>query len=135
MGLAINFYLRSFTALLLLFNSCGALYGGWQLITDPTGNKLGMPLSVLQYSPFDSFLMPGIILFLANGVFGFIVLYLMFFRYKNYTLAIIAQGIILLGWIIVQMLMLRTVNTLQLVMGLTGVLLLCLGYLMYRKAI
>lgn len=135
MGLAINFYLRLFTALLLLFNSCGALYGGWQLITDPTGNKLGMPLSVLQYSPFNSFLMPGIILFLANGIFGFIVLYLMLFRYKNYTLAVVAQGVILLGWITVQMLMLRTVNTLQLIMGLTAVSLLCLGCALYRKAI
>lgn len=134
MGLTRKFYLKLAAALLLLFNSAGALYGGGLLIADPTGSKLQMPLSVLQYSPFTNFLIPGVVLFFANGVFGIFTLGLIGFNAKYYPMAIIAQGAILTGWIVIQMFMLHTINPLQITMSITGISLLLLGYLLIPKS-
>jgi hypothetical protein len=60
---------------LILFQGISGLFGGIALIIDPTGELLQMPLSMLDGSPFDTFLIPGIILFLILGIFPMIVFY------------------------------------------------------------
>jgi len=45
-----------------------AIGGGLVLIIAPNGKLMGMPLSLLEKSPFDSFLIPGIILFTVLGI-------------------------------------------------------------------
>lgn len=43
--------------------------GGGALITSPSGKLIGgLPLSLLQHSPFNNFLIPGIILFVVLGI-------------------------------------------------------------------
>jgi len=59
---------RSILLILLGFLGLGALGGGGALIISPSGKLLGMPLSMLAESPFNSFFMPGIILFLVLGL-------------------------------------------------------------------
>lgn len=54
--------------LIMLFQSLSGLFGGFNLITDPSGGSLQMPLTFLEGTPFDSFLIPGIILFLLLGL-------------------------------------------------------------------
>lgn len=78
---------------LLLFNGIGALYGGWQLATDPTGGSMQMPLSYLQYSPFETYLIPGIVLFIANGIGSLVVLGLMAARSPYYPLGGAGRGL------------------------------------------
>lgn len=112
---------------LLLFNGIGALYGGWQLATDPTGGSMQMPLSYLQYSPFETYLIPGIVLFIANGIGSLVVLGLMAARSPYYPLGVLAEGFILGGWISIQMLMLQTANPLQLTFTTIAVLLIASG--------
>jgi hypothetical protein len=93
--------------LLLLVNGTGAVYGGYQLITDPSGSKLQMPLSFLDHSPFHNYLIPGVILILVNGIFSFITFSTIVLKPKIYPLFLIAQGILLCGWIIIQMILLQ----------------------------
>ena len=50
------------------FLGLGAIGGGGAFIISPTGELLGMSLSMLEPSPFHSFLVPGIILFSLLGV-------------------------------------------------------------------
>jgi len=126
-------FLKAFSALLLLLNGTGALYGGWHLITDPTGNSLQMPVSWLQHSPFENYLIPGIVLFIGNGVLSFVACSLLFIKPSFYSLALVAEGCILLGWIVTQMLLLRTANTLQIVFTVTGCLLLLAGLILKRN--
>ena len=59
---------RNILLFLLAFLSIGAVFGGAVLIISPDGRLFGMPLSMLENSPFSSFLLPGIILFLVLGV-------------------------------------------------------------------
>ncbi|OJV19807.1 MAG: hypothetical protein BGO30_00605 [Bacteroidetes bacterium 41-46] len=93
--------------LLLCVNGIGAAYGGLHLIADPSGAGLQMPLSFLEHSPFKSYLIPGIILLIVNGILSFVTVVTILFKTLKYPLFIIAQGVLLTGWIIVQLLMLR----------------------------
>ncbi|MEO2257512.1 hypothetical protein ABGV43_11500 [Paenibacillus amylolyticus] len=45
----------------------GAIVGGVILIIDPSGSMVNLPASLLENSPFASFLFPGIILLLVLG--------------------------------------------------------------------
>ncbi len=95
-------------AILLLFvNGIGAVYGGLQFIADPTGSKMQMPLSYLEKSPFDDYLIPGIVLFMVNGIFSFFTVATIFLGTKKYPWFIMVQGILLAGWILIQMMLLR----------------------------
>lgn len=99
--------IRIISIVLLLVNGTGAIYGGFQLMTDPSGSKLQMPLSFLEYSPFSDYLIPGIILFIVNGIFSFITLGLLIYKYAYYRWLVIIQGLLLSGWIIMQIILLQ----------------------------
>lgn len=60
---------RNILISLLLFLGLSAIGGGGALIISPSGKLLGgLPLSILAYSPFSDFLVPGIILFTILGL-------------------------------------------------------------------
>lgn len=60
---------RNTLIFLLLFLGLGAIGGGALLVISPSGKLLGgLPLSILDHSPFNDFLIPGIILFLVLGL-------------------------------------------------------------------
>ena len=59
---------RNLLLILLALLGVGALGGGGALSISPSGQLLGMPLSLLAHSPFRSFLIPGLILFTVLGV-------------------------------------------------------------------
>ncbi len=117
--------LRRFSGGLHLFVGVGALAGGSAAILDPLA-PLGMPAEALRYSPFDTFLIPGIVLFvllgLGNLAAGLAVLrQARFGEYAGFFLS----GALML-WIVVQCLMLWSVVFLHLLffgIGLAGGLL------------
>jgi len=100
-------FIKISVILMLLFNGIGALYGGFSLITDPTGDKLQLPLNYLEPTPFRNYLVPGIVLLLVNGIFSFFTLSTIILKNKRASLYIMAQGILLSGWIIVQIILLQ----------------------------
>ncbi len=59
---------RNILLFLLAFLGLGAIFGGAVLIISPGGELFGMPLTLLTKSPFNNFLIPGIILFTVLGV-------------------------------------------------------------------
>jgi len=119
-------------SLLLLFNGTGAIFGGYNLMAYPDGSSLQVSLDWLRYSPFTDFFIPGLILLCANGVFSFIALAALILRYRFYAWLIIGQGVVLAGWIVIQMLMLRTVNILHAIFGSVASLLILLGWLLLK---
>lgn len=102
--------------------------GGGALVADPSGSLLQMPRSLLEGSPFDDYLIPGLVLFLVLGVFPFIVLYGLWQRLPWAWPAALVVGIALVVWIGVEVLMIgyHAEPPLQLVYGLLGVVLLAL---------
>jgi uncharacterized membrane protein len=94
---------------LLAFLGASGIAGGVPMIADPGGRPIGMPQSLLQYSPFHSFLIPGIILLTANGLLALWVLWMAFSRRNYYGWWTAMQGCVLLVWLVVECLMLRLV--------------------------
>lgn len=60
---------RNILISLLLFLGISAIGGGALLIISPSGKLIGgLPVSILEHSPFANFLIPGIILFIILGL-------------------------------------------------------------------
>lgn len=62
-----------FLVFMHLILGIGAVFGGLVLIVDPSGGIIKMPITLLNNSPFDSFLIPGMILFVILGVLPLII--------------------------------------------------------------
>lgn len=105
--------------LLHLLLSVSALAAGYSFITDPDGSGLGINLSYLNRTPFTSFFLPGLILFVFNGLFPLFILIGLFFQPKwkfagilniypekhwSWTYSLYS-GIILISWIAIQITM------------------------------
>ncbi len=121
-------FLKTASVIFLFINGTGALWGGAGLIYDPTGDYMQMPLSLLEHSPFHDYLVPGIILFIANGLFSMFVLFMMVKNHPLYARFIFLQGVILAMWITVQVAMLQILYLpLHLPFFLVGVFLIIAG--------
>lgn len=125
-------FLKILASFLLLFNSIGALYGGWHLINHPDGSSLKISLDLLEHTPFSNFLIPGIILFSVNGVFSFSVFILILLNFRRYPLFVYVQGILLAGWIVIQCILLREINFLHITLGSMGILMMTSGMILNR---
>jgi hypothetical protein len=125
-------FLKIVSLALLLFNGIGAFYGGLHLLMHPDGSSLGLSTDWLKHSPFDSFFIPGLVLFLVNGVFSFFVLWQVVFNKPGSGLYVLAQGAVLSGWILIQIIMLQTVYFLHYTLGAVGLALMLTGYFIWR---
>lgn len=121
---------RSLAIFLLLLNGLGALVGGCSLISDPTGASLGLPSSWVDKLPFTNYLIPGIILLLVNGVLSVYCALLTIVRGSRYEKFIIAQGIVLIVWILVQVSIFKMVHVLHVAMFGIGLTIIALGMIL-----
>jgi hypothetical protein len=116
--------------MLLLFNGIGAIYGGWNLITHPDGSSIQLSLHWLESTPFTDYLIPGIVLFVANGLFSFFVVITLVLKIKRYERFVVAQGAILISWLLIQMILIQTIHSLHLILGCVGIGLIFTGLLL-----
>jgi hypothetical protein len=93
----------------LIFTGLSGVIGAIPLIVNPGGEPWSFPQSLLQHSPFRSYLFPGIILLLANGLLSLWILRLTVGKYPGFGWWVIVQGIVSLGWLIVEVAMLRLI--------------------------
>ena len=120
--------IRILSIVFLLIVAVNALMAGYSFIVQPDGRGLGVPLSMLRHSPFTDFFLPGLVLFIVNGVMNLVVAGVVLWgkRSRRYLLMVL-QGILLTGWIVVQVHMLREFNFLHGIMGCIGVFLFFAG--------
>jgi hypothetical protein len=93
---------RVWVIIFQLFNGLSALAGGFGLMSDTTGQALGMEMEMLQGTPFPNFLIPGIVLFTVNGlgnIGGFLVTIQ---KHKHAGEIAALFGAIMMIWIIFQ---------------------------------
>jgi len=114
--------------ILMLFQGISGLIGGIALVIDPSGELLQMPLSMLEGSPFDTFLIPGIILLTILGIFPMCVVYGLWVRLNRAWMGSLLVSAALIIWIGVEIWMVgyHTEPPLQLIYGLLGLILLVL---------
>lgn len=126
-------FLRTLSIIFLGINAIGALAGGFALIIEPNGSKLGIPVSILKNSPFDDFLIPGILLVLLNGVLSTVVLFAVIMHSRWAEKGIIIQGVVLYVWIASQVVILGFTKKIHIIFGFIAVVLIICGYLLRRK--
>lgn len=133
---------------LLMVLAIGAIPSGLSLIIDPTGAGIGLPLSTLEFSPFQHFLVPGLFLFLILGLLPVLIIYGLisrkqlawFCRFnpdKNEHWALsysLYMGLILILWISVQLMLGVTHDILHFVYTLLGILIVILSRLSASKS-
>lgn len=124
--------LRSVVVLLLLFNGVGALFGGWNLMIHTDGSSLQLSTHWLEHTPFKNYFYPGLILFIANGLLSAFALITLFLKIRKYELLVAGQGMILTGWILVQVILIRTFHVFHIIFGSIGITLFISGYLLWR---
>lgn len=118
---------RVYRILLILhtFVGIGAMGGGMMAILFPEG-PAGMSADALEHSPFNDFLIPGIILFAVIGlgnVFSAVTL-LKKSKYQGYVSSVFSWALVI--WIIVQCIMLRAIvflHVIYLILGLVEAML------------
>ena len=89
-----------------VFLGVGAVFGGGALVLAPDGHLLSMSTSMLAGTPFDDYLVPGAILSGIVGLGAFVAAAMTLLRMPGAQGAAMAIGVVLVGWIVVEMVML-----------------------------
>jgi hypothetical protein len=104
------------------------------LVQNPTGSPMEIPQSVLQHSGFHSFLIPGILLLVSQGLLPLLVMVIAIFCKRGYGWWIGFQGCVLFCWITIEVILLRTVVWLHYVYWGLALLLIACGWALRRDA-
>jgi hypothetical protein len=113
--------MRIFLILLLSLVSLTAIVSGGFMILYPGGTALNLPLSILEPTPFQDFMIPGWLLLSVGLVHLFALLQWWQKTGTRFNWSI-AAGVLLSGWIVMQMLLLAIVNWWQVGYLFAGVL-------------
>lgn len=128
-------FIKILVVILLLNLGFAALYGGWTLISDPSGGKFQWSVELLEGTPFQNFLIPGIILFVMNGLLPLAIAALTIAKAARHEWLIILQGCILIGWLTIEILLKRDLfePVLHYPSYLTGILLIVSGLILLKR--
>jgi hypothetical protein len=116
--------------LIILTGFVGVTAGvcGLLLILYPGGSALQLPPEVLQFTPFRNFMVPGIILMLVVGGVNISAAVSIIKDRPGRLAWSMWAGIILCGWLIIQMLLIRGANVLHLIYGMLGLIIMILSW-------
>jgi hypothetical protein len=120
--------------LLIAFVAFTAIFSGLIIIINPAdGGMINLQKELLSNTPFKSFLLPGIILTVLVGGINMIAVFLNIKRHPARYNWAMAGGIMISGWIVVQMILLSAFSWLQLVYLGAGLLIVLIAYQLKGK--
>lgn len=96
---------RTIALVLLFFLGISALIPGIFMVMDPAGTGMGLPLDLLDHTPFTDFLIPGIILGLIIGILSLVFGILVYKNHRFQAWMILFQGVVLCIWLTTEILM------------------------------
>lgn len=108
-------------AVLCFLVGATAFAGGLTLVVRPDGSLLQLPLATLAHSPFESFLVPGLLLAGVVGLGNLIAGALILRHSRRGHLVAFGAGVALVVWILAQMILLRTIDGLQITYLAAGI--------------
>lgn len=122
------------TAILALgLLAISSVIGAVPMMLDPDGTPWQMPQSLLDPTPFDSFLIPGVILFIANGVLSLASLIGAVRKDPGYAWWVVLQGAVLAVWLVLEIAMIREVLGIQFLYGCLAAVLIASGIVLNRS--
>jgi hypothetical protein len=125
--------MKTILFLLVSFTALTALSSGILMIYDPSGSFFQMSESLLSGTPFKNFLVPGAVLALIVGGTNLAAVVLNLMRNKNRYNFAIAAGVMISGWIIIQMIMISAFSWFQLLYLVIGIFTILLAYQLKGK--
>ena len=126
--------IRIISISILIIVAINALVAGYSFMHDPSGSGLHISTDRLKHSPFKDYFIPGLVLFVINGVFNLVAAVFILFRWKPYIIMLSLQGVMLSGWILVQVIMLQDFNILHGVFLAIGILLWTFAFILNKAA-
>jgi len=126
--------LRIALAILQLIIGAAAVAAGTSLLANPSGAALGMTVALLASSPFETFLVPGIVLFVVNGLGQLTSATLVLRRRPGAERLSCLMGVALCGWIGFQWLWLGEPSWIQPLVFVIGAAQVALSLLLVRRA-
>ena len=125
--------MRFILGILQIFVAIMAIPAAIMLIMDTSGESLGLNLEILQSSPFSDFLIPGLFLLLVNGLGSMIGAFWTFRQSLHAAKAAMVLGLILIGWILIQVYFIGMTHFLQPLFLFVGIAELLMGYLWFKE--
>ena len=125
--------MKSILFILVTFIAITSTLSGLLMISNPDGGLMNLTLSLLDGTPFKNFMVPGILL---TGIVGGVNLVAVFFnmqRHSNRYNWAIAGGMVISGWIIIQMLLIHAARWLHFIYLGIGLLIILIAYQLKGK--
>ena len=129
-----NKFLVNGLGILQVLIGLGAVGGGLALVLEQSGSNLGIPLEILKNSPFSTFLVPGIVLFMVNGMGSLLGAAASFARYWLAGEIAMALGVFLAAWIVLQVYWIAAFHWVHAFYLSLGLLELLLGWLLRKTS-
>lgn len=112
---------------LQMFVGITAILGGIGLVSDPSGAKMEVPLTLLENSPFANYLIPGLVLLIIIGVGNVLGGIVTAFRQKRFGSTAVFLGGFLVLYILIEIGIIGLVNFSQPLYFILGVAEVALG--------
>lgn len=100
----------------------------------PDGGAVGLPLDLLKNSPFEDFFIPGIFLFVVNGMASLAGAFLAFKEHRYTGVGTAVLGVAMIIWIVAEVYWIGWVSWLQPTFLVVGVIELGLGYFLNAQS-
>jgi len=123
-----NKFIMYTLGVLQIFIGITAVQGGFGLVSDPSGNKMHVPLELLRNSPFINYLIPGLILLIVNGVGNVLAGIVTFFRTRYTGNLAMFLGVFLTLYMTIEVWFIGLLNLSQPLYFILGLVELILGF-------
>lgn len=125
--------MRTLLFLMTCFIALSSIISGLMMMSNPNGEIFNLPLSLLNGTPFNDYLLPGILLTLIVGIVN---LHAVFYNVQNHPYRYdwaMAGGFIITVWIMVQVILTGMIHWLHFIYFLVGVLIILIAYQLKGK--
>jgi hypothetical protein len=125
--------MKTLLFILVSFIAVTSTLSGILMISRPDGEILNLPISLLEGTPFKDFLVPGILLTTIVGGTNLLAVFFNMQRNPNRYNWAITGGVTITGWIIAQMILIRTFHWLHFIYLGIGFLIVLIAYQLKGK--
>lgn len=125
--------MKTLLFLLLAFITVTSILSGLLMMSKPDGSILYLSLTILEGTPFKSFMVPGILLAIVVGGVSLVAVFLNIDRHPGRYNWAMASGIVTCAWIILQMLMISSIHWMHFAYLIAGGLIILASYQLKGK--
>jgi hypothetical protein len=120
--------MKTILFILISFIALTAVLSGLIMISNPDGGVLNLPLSLLDNTPFINYKLPGILLTVLVGGINLIAVFLNLQRHSARYNWALAGGVVITGWIIIQMILIGAFHWLHILYLVVGIFIILISW-------